>query len=109
MSGPSAAQSTAECMPPPSVEPPTVVVPGVTLIGMAVPHEPPGRISVWQVDEQPSPFITLPSSHCSPGSTALLPQTAMQPDGSSVEQSAEQPRPAGFLKPNSVQVCGPTS
>src|SRR5204863_6792229 len=25
-----------------------------------------GAASVWQVDEQPSPLVVLPSSHCSP-------------------------------------------
>jgi hypothetical protein len=36
-------------------------------------HCQPG--SVWQVDEQPSPDVVLPSSQVSPGSTTPLPQT----------------------------------
>src|SRR5262245_40614144 len=36
-------------------------------------HEPLRRFSRVQVDEQPSPFATLPSSHCSPSSTTPLP------------------------------------
>src|ERR1041385_7671155 len=34
-----------------------------------------GLTSIRQVDEQPSPSTVLPSSHCSPASTALLPHT----------------------------------
>src|SRR4051812_49185543 len=34
-----------------------------------------GVTSVVQVDEQPSPFAVLPSSHCSPLSTTPLPHT----------------------------------
>src|SRR2546426_8337079 len=33
--------------------------------------------SIWQVAEQPSHAVVLPSSHSSPTSTALLPQTAL--------------------------------
>ena len=32
--------------------------------------------SVWQLLEHPSPFVVLPSSHCSPVSTVLLPHIA---------------------------------
>src|SRR5689334_4717788 len=34
----------------------------------------PGDCSTWHVDEQPSPLVGLPSSHCSPASRAPLPQ-----------------------------------
>jgi hypothetical protein len=34
------------------------------------------RYSVWQVAEQPSPLLVLPSSQVSPGSTVLLPHGA---------------------------------
>ena len=38
---------------------------------------PSGPHSLWQVELQPSPLVTLPSSHCSPASTTLLPHTAV--------------------------------
>src|SRR6516225_7361968 len=65
--------------------------------------------SVMQVDEQPSPLVVLPSSHCSPGSMLPLPQLTSQarvvvvpvPErqaGSSVHVF-EQPRLAASGKP----------
>src|SRR6478752_3429822 len=35
-------------------------------------------VSVWQVDEQPSPDVVFPSSHVSPISTTELPHLGMQ-------------------------------
>jgi hypothetical protein len=35
-------------------------------------------LSIWQVDEQPSPLTRLPSSHASPGSTLPSPQAVVQ-------------------------------
>src|SRR4051812_20177966 len=55
---------------------------------------PSPQDSFLHVEEQPSPSIRLPSSHCSPFSTTPLPQTA------SILQSAEQPSPS-LLFPSS--------
>src|SRR5262245_19632403 len=45
----------------------------------ATPSLPPGcgPDSKWHVDEQQSPLTALPSSHCSPPSTAELPHSGM--------------------------------
>jgi hypothetical protein len=53
---------------------------------------PPELVSFWQVAEQPSLSIELPSSHCSPASTMLLPHV---PD--SVWHVDEQPSPLVVL------------
>src|SRR5262245_26463245 len=37
-----------------------------------------GTVSVWQVCEQPSPSVVLPSSQVSPASTTPLPHTGAQ-------------------------------
>ena len=60
-------------------------------------------VSFWQVEEQPSPLLVLPSSHCSPVSTMPLPQTA---PGVSFWQVEEQPSPLLVL-PSSH--CSPVS
>jgi hypothetical protein len=57
--------------------------------------------SIWQVDEQPSPFAVFPSSHGLPSSTLPSPQIGVQGlpgaghchPGSMVWQSAEHPSP----------------
>jgi hypothetical protein len=63
--------------------------------------------SIWQVDEQPSPLTSLPSSHCLPNSTFPSPQVGVQgfpatrqlQPGSSL-QVEEQPSPP-FVFPSS--------
>src|SRR5712671_4720214 len=60
--------------------------------------------SIWQVDEQPSPLMVLPSSHClvSPGNSRPLPQAVAHgpPAGGQVgssRQNGEQPSPVVVL------------
>src|SRR6266571_7205536 len=86
-------------------------------------HRPlPQNCSTWQVAEQPSPLVVLPSSHCSPGSSVPLPHTAAQscgqdrgsslasqtrlPHRTPSAQPAEQPSPFAVL-PSSH--CSPAS
>src|SRR5262249_23664464 len=59
----------------------------------------PQRGSSWQVDEQPSPSVVLPSSHSSPTSTTLSPHDSRR-------QNPEQPSPPTLL-PSSH--CSPAS
>src|SRR5262245_26190247 len=57
-----------------------------------------GAASNWQLDEQPSPEVVLPSSHCSPGSIVLLPQPGGEssspppPVSPTVHATNERPR-----------------
>src|SRR4029077_4696761 len=69
--------------------------------------------STWQVDEQPSPSVMLPSSHCSIPLIMLSPQAGTQgrpgtrhsKPPSTVLQSFEQPSPLAVLPSSHASVA----
>ena len=65
------------------------------------PPPPGGAASVWQVLEHPSPLFVFPSSHCSPVSIMLFPQTG----GVTTAITSPEKNPSIFA-PESIVIFG---